>query len=725
MQMSDSRWYIIPEPKKIVYSAQKYYLGANLHVSFYHAKQIDFDNTLDLIKEQFSGYGVKLHVKENPAPPARSRKLVVLISNKRAMPDVQSYKPFFAKKIDAEGYNLRIDDNVIVMTASDGAGLFYAFQTLFQLIDKEKGKYFVPGVGIEDWPELKIRGVHIDPHNLTPKVSAIKDDLKLFAQHKINTVIITYGDKFKYERHPKISHPHAYTKKQMREVSSLAKDLYIDFIPVVQSLGHSPNVLVNEEYAHLREGDNNITQFCPLHLGTLELFKEMAEEVMEVHDSKHFHIGADETYYRGSCEKCKKAAAKRGEIGVYTDYVSKVCKYITSKGRIPLLWDDMLCQSPSKVKELNPNAVICYWDYCPVDAKNPFVCFRNDWYCDKKYWENKKWWGVDFINSGRCKDISELSNEKMKYYKPYFTKNDDFRYFEPYPFYNFYKDSGHPVVGFPAAIGGEYGYISPNYIKRFNNVIRMIDLVAENNGPGVISTSWSEMLIPNELIRYAFIASAEYCWSPKSITLEKFQEKFINQYFMCQDSDILCAMYLIAKKDPPLCYRSEDKSDVKERGWFAEKETLKEMLDVRIKKFCTNPDPDKAVSELRQMLDDAQKAAAILGKSRKNIKKNRHTFNHLVLAACMLKHKARQALLFMDIETALKNKVKSNSAVAKTLLRQLSALEREIKTLIFENRALFEKTYMKSSVEDRNRTIFEGELEKTEEYQSCLKSKKP
>ena len=172
MQMSDSRGCIIPEPKRITYSAQKYYLRSDLFVSFYRGKKSDFDNTFDLIKEQFSGYGVKLHIKENPAPPVCLRKLVVLISNKRAMPDLQSYKPLFAKTINAEGYNLRIDDNVIVMAASDSAGLFYAFQTLFQLIRKEKGKYFTPGVEIEDWPGMKIRGLHIDPHNLTPKVSA-------------------------------------------------------------------------------------------------------------------------------------------------------------------------------------------------------------------------------------------------------------------------------------------------------------------------------------------------------------------------------------------------------------------------------------------------------------------------------------------------------------------------------------------------------------------------
>jgi len=719
--MLDPRESVIPEPQHVVYSAQTFSFRPGARLSLPDLGALDFDNSLTLIQEHFSTLGVKLRIHQDSTSPLRTKTVLAAITNRGVRPDHQTYQPMTGGKIRAQGYRLRIDDRAIVLAARDGAGLFYAFQTLLQLIRKEKGQSFAPGVFIEDWPGLQIRGAHIDPHNLAPKVSAIKDSLKHLAQQKVNTVIITYGDKIKYERHPQTSHPHAYTKAEMREVASLASALYIDFIPVVQSLGHSPNVLVNDKYAHLREGDDNITQFCPAHPGTLQFFKEIAEEVMEVHDSKHFHIGADETYFLGSCEKCRKVAKKKGKIGVYVQFVTKVCAYLRSQGKIPLVWDDMLCQSPGKVKELHPEAVICYWDYFPVDVKNPFVFFRNDgWYCDTKYWTNRKWWWGDFINSGRCKDIRELADDKIKHYKPYFTHTDDFRFLEPYPFYKFYKDSGHTVIGCPAAIGGEYGYVSPDYIKRLNNVMRMIDVVAENNGPGVISTSWSEMLIPNELIRYAFLASAEYSWSPKSVTLETFQAKFLHRYFGCDDSNLLAAMYLVANKHPPLCYRYEDHTDTKQRDWLAERETLKQLLDVRIEKMCNDPDPDKLAAELSQIVEDAEKALALLKNSRNKVKRNRHTVDHLILAARMSKHKAGQALLFLEIETALQRKVSRGSTVANGLARRLATLGREINSLMADTRALYQKTYKRYSVEARNRLVFEGEREKIEEYQRRL-----
>lgn len=284
----------------------------------------------------------------------------------------------------------------------------------------------------------------------------------------------------------------------------------------------------------------------------------------------------------------------------------------------------------------------------------------------------------------------------------------------------FIKIRDFPSLGFLQPQGGVYRCICPSYIHCLNNITHMIELVAENDGLGVITTVWTDTLLPSELTLYSLIATAEYCWSPKSITLEEFQERFLDQFFMCGESDILSAMYLISKKDPPLGYVCEDRSDLMARGQYADKETFKELLDKRIPRFCNDPKIGETISELHQMIDDAEKAAAILERSRKNVKKNRHTLDHMIFAARMLKHKARQALLFLDIEETLETKFKASSSCVKKLLRRLSALEKELKTLICEHRTLFEKTYWKSSVEKRIKTVFEGELEKVKEYREVL-----
>ena len=359
----------------------------------------------------------KTHVKmrqKNSHPERGKRSLFVSIR--------QANKPFsfeeclsIKKRVaHRQGYILYVNEKSIICKASTCEGLFNAVQTVIQLINSSLNT--IPCARINDWPDIEKRCAHIDLSVLAPNLHAIKQLIHVFSCFKINTVFVTYADKFRFIKYPEISHVDAFSKDEVFQITAFAKDRYVDVIPVIQSFGHSSNVLVNNKYSHLREGDNNITQFCPQHPGTLEYFKHLTEEVMEVHDSKYFHIGADETYFLGTCKQCSQVVKRKGKIGLYIDYVAKACEFVKSKGQIPMIWDDMLCQSPADINRLDTKVIICYWDYFPSDEKNPFVFFRNDgWYCDMKYWRKKKCWTGDFINSGRCKDISDLEKKKFKH----------------------------------------------------------------------------------------------------------------------------------------------------------------------------------------------------------------------------------------------------------------------------------------------------------------------
>jgi len=708
---------VIPEPRRIDFRQGNFILKDTLCIRFQNDRKKQCAGVIEVVEKDFAK--LKIQIRKNPFEPGGNTTVAWLTNASYRKAPLHKINALRKKRIaSSEGYILDVSETDIVIVAKDGAGLFYGFQTLLQLVQKQGRQWSIPAVYVEDWPEMKMRGIHIDVHNITPTVSAIIKRLQMLARHKVNTVIIPYTDKFKFERHPKISDKQAFTKDEVRKIVATARSLFIDVIPVIQSFGHSANVLVHEEYAHLREGYNNITQFCPLHPGTLEMFKEMAEEVMEVHDSKYFHIGADETYFLGACEKCRKVVAKKGKIGLYVDYVSKVCDYLVSRGKIPMVWDDMMCNSPGKIKQLHPAAVICYWDYMPVEPKMPYVFFRNDgWYCDRKYWRDRKWWIVDFINSGRCRDIYKLADEKMKYYKPYlFDDNDNYHYINAYPFYGYFKDSDNDVIACPAAIGGEYGYIAPNYHRRINNMKPMIDLVAQSSGTGVITTAWTEMLVAEELIFYLLVYSAEYCWSPNAITLDKYNAKFVQQFFGCDDRDIIIAMNLIGNNNPPLCYTSEDHSDIKERGGhYAESETHKIMLENRIKTLFAKTNIVEAIEKLKRAKRDIRSAKEILQKCAPKIKKNRLIFAHLNLAAEMVDHKTDQALLFIAAEQLLTRRQKPAAARA-ALKRKLSALKKQLVALRSENRRLFSRSYKKPGVEKRLDTVFKGEAQKIDEY---------
>ena len=620
-----------------------------------------------------------------------------------------------------QGYVLYANENIVICKASTCEGLFNATQTLIQLMNQSSKS--IPCTRIKDWPDLEKRCAHIDFSVLAPNLQTVKNLIDQYSCFKINTVFMTYHDKFSYARFPEISHPDAFSKDEVLEIVSFAKDRYIDIIPVIQSFGHSANVLVHDKYAHLREGNNNITQFCPQHPGTLDFFKQLAEEVMQAHDSKFFHIGADETYFLGTCPKCSQAVKKKGKIGLYMDYVLKACEFIKSRKRIPMIWDDMLCQSPADIHRFDKEAIICYWDYFPNDDKNPFVFFRNDgWYCDMKYWSGKKWWGGDFINSGRCKDIRELDNKKFTHYKEYFFETEDTRYFTPLPFYRFYRDKGFTTVGCSAVRGGEYGCNAPNYTRRLSNVMKMLDTVVQNNGNWAMTTTWSEMLSSDDLCLYLFATLAEHAWSHRGTTRSFFDTKYSSYIHGTQDPFVIEAMFLLGQYEPPICFNSEDRSDVNERGMYGDAESYKELVDKRLARWLKMPESQLEAEKIKlnEMIHNANSIIKLLNDRKKQIKKGKNIIKQIEHGAQMLLHKVRQVELFLQIEQVLKNTAVFDHHQIRIVLRRLSQLMEEMQALLNQDKRLFAKNYLPLCVKDRTQKLFQGEKEKMAEYRDGL-----
>ena len=82
----------------------------------------------------------------------------------------ENYIAFMNSGLPAEHYMVTTQPTRIAIDYGDGAGAFYAVQTLFQLLpteiyaqERQKGvKWVVPCCSIEDSPRFKYRGMHLD-----------------------------------------------------------------------------------------------------------------------------------------------------------------------------------------------------------------------------------------------------------------------------------------------------------------------------------------------------------------------------------------------------------------------------------------------------------------------------------------------------------------------------------------------------------------------------------
>ena len=712
---------LIPQPRQVLHKGSEFRFAREMIMRCAAAARTRKD-ALHLTRRCLRELGIEPASRPWTGRGANGPGIVVFLSSRSGLlPEARRLSGLSRRSLPPEGYAIDIDGQSVLVAARDLSGLFYAWQTLSQLTVQDGGRTACPAVSVRDWPDLAVRGAHIDLHNLTPTVAALEERLEVLAGYKINTVLLTYGDKFHFRRHPSVSHPGVLSASDVKRLNAVAADCCIDLVPVIQTLGHSANVLVQPRYAHLREREDVLTQFCPLNPDTLDLVCEFLDEAMDAHCSRFIHIGADETHFLGACPRCRRVTEKKGKIGLYIDYVNKVCEFVVKRGRIPWLWDDMLCTSPSKICRLHPEARICYWDYFPNDAKNPFVFFRNHgWYCNTSYWKDRPWWGGRFVDTPRTRDITELPEEWRKSYGGYFSDDPKHRTLHSFPFYRFYQDAGFQVIGCAAARGGEYGYHCPNYPRRMSNIRQMTRVVAQNEGAGVVSTSWSEMLSPDELTMYLFAAAAEEAWAPGAMPPVGFPERFTLQFFGSASPGIPAAMDRISRHIPPLAYTSEDRTDIQARGQAAGRESLKELLDIRIRKFMNGPGLPGRRADMAGARRDAERALALLRRARRSVTRNRCTYEHLVLAAELLVHKARQAELFYRVEEVLRDGGRTRES-REGLCAALAHLGREMSRLRTRTGRLFAASYIPYGVRDRNAVLFEGEREKVREYQNRLR----
>ena len=177
----------------------------------------------------------------------------------------------------AEGYKLKVSRSAIHIDARTSRGIFYAFQTLRQLLPsaiESSGRvemntpWNIPCVEIEDEPEFGYRGVMLDvSRHFIPKED-IKRHIDLLAFHKLNTLhwhlTDDQGWRIEIKKYPKLTsvggfrkktirgymwdnptewdterYGGFYTQEDVREIVAYARKRFVEIIPEIEMPGHA------------------------------------------------------------------------------------------------------------------------------------------------------------------------------------------------------------------------------------------------------------------------------------------------------------------------------------------------------------------------------------------------------------------------------------------------------------------------------------------------------
>ncbi len=402
--------------------------------------------------------------------------------------------------IQREAYRLSVREDGIEIQAGHERGAFYGIKTLRQLLS---GGTEIRTIEISDWPDLKLRGFHINlGGGFMPTAGHLKRVIENLSDFKLNTLALEYDDRFPWQKHRGICHRNAYTRKELQSLLQVARDNFIEVIPLLDSLGHAGQYLAHKEYAHLKELPDHIEEMCASNPATLQFMQELWAEALEFHtDSRYAHITGDEVFRQGGfCPECRKHAENGALAKLYTKYYAELSRWIIARGKIPIIWGDMLIKYPEDLANFPRDIVINDWRYCGNEGYLEAPC--------------------DEVNpEGVC------SEDRKKLFERYWRQDSSGKY-HPYPFFKFFKDNGFKCIAGTAA-SEENGGHSPlaSFKFRFENNKNFAKTVLANHGDGLLITYWNNNG-PMAGAWQGIAAGADFSWHVREERYAEFMERF-------------------------------------------------------------------------------------------------------------------------------------------------------------------------------------------------------
>jgi hypothetical protein len=236
-----------------------------------------------------------------------------------------------------DGYRLVVDGKSARALGGGETGLFYAVQTLAQLVGD---KAAIPHVTVDDWPDYPLRGLQYDvARGQTVKVDWWKRVIRCLARYKLNAIMIYGEDDYRFKAYPFLGRPDTFTPEKAAELSAYARQYHLQLIPQYESLGHAGAVLGHDEMKDLRE-NGDAWVFCTCNPKTWEFLDTAIGELCDQFpDCKYIHVGADEFEFGfGKCPSCAAKVKAGGYVALYAEHMNHLNQIIRKRGRTMLFW---------------------------------------------------------------------------------------------------------------------------------------------------------------------------------------------------------------------------------------------------------------------------------------------------------------------------------------------------------------------------------------------------
>ncbi len=370
-------------------------------------------------------------------------------------------------------------------------------------------------------------GFHIDMNVAQFRGEYLEKWLQDLALKGYDTILWEVENNVTWETCPECVSPDAFSKKEFKRILALCRNLGMEPVPLLQTIGHSEYVLKHRKYAHLSEIEGDIGQYCPRNEELVPFLKEWEKEYLGVFgDVQYFHLGADEAWQLGKCDRCREYVEKHSLSELYIEHMNAVCEPVIDRGVTPIIWADMLLTHPEALEKMSRKVMLFDWRYSLYHGMGAVAVWGRGHYLKK-----------------------DTPPEVMDEYGRYLYPMGDERGREPDPFYtaDYLADNGFQVVGCPAASSAGDTVFTPMNWLHMINTYDWTHKGRSKNLHGSMLTSWTVRLVPWEL-QLAAIDLPGFVYKHPERSIASYQRFFMENRFGVDDDGFWLACGRLANK---------------------------------------------------------------------------------------------------------------------------------------------------------------------------------
>lgn len=228
--------------------------------------------------------------------------------------------------LGSEGYELIIQPQSVKISANQPAGLFYAVQSIRQLLppaiefdSTQPGPWELPAATIRDFPRFAWRGFMLDVARHFFDVNTVKQVIDMLASYKLNHLHLHLSDDQGWRVEIKSWHKLTevggstqvgggsggyYTQADYADLVAYAQSRFITIVPEIDLPGHTtaalasyPELNCDETAPDLYTGTNvGFSSLCIRKEITYQFIEDVIRELASLTPGDYLHIGGDEAH---------------------------------------------------------------------------------------------------------------------------------------------------------------------------------------------------------------------------------------------------------------------------------------------------------------------------------------------------------------------------------------------------------------------------------------------